>query len=57
MVSLPKSIFVGRETTEMGTYSAMILFNIDRNGILGVLEYFWLTGVISHQIKTHNEKS
>ena len=47
---VPKSTFVGRETIEMGTYSAVIHFNNGRNGILGILEYFGLTGIVLHQI-------
>ena len=47
---VPKSIFVGRETIEVGTYSAVIHFNNGRNGILGVLKYFWLIGVVLHLI-------
>ena len=44
---ITKTVFVGRETMEIGVNSAIIHFNDGRNGIFMVLEHFGLKGEIS----------
>ena len=50
---LSKTVFVGRETIEMGVNSAIIHFNDGRKGILKVLEHFGLKGQISKATTTN----
>ena len=54
---LPKTVFVGRETIEMGVNSAIIHFNDGRKGILKVLEQFGLKGQISKATATNLDNS
>ena len=44
---VPKTVFVARETVEMGAHSAVIHYNDGRKGVLNVLQYFGLQGSIS----------
>ena len=53
----PKTVFVDRETIEMGVNSAIIHFNDGRKGILKVLEHFGLKGEISKATATNLDNS
>ena len=44
---VPKTVFVAKETVEMGAHSAVIHYNDGRKGVLNVLQYFGLQGSIS----------
>ena len=54
---LPKTVFVGRETIEMGVNSAIIHFNDRHKGILKVLEHFGLKGQILKATATNLDNS
>ena len=54
---LSKTVFVGRETIEMGVNSAIIHFYDGRKGILKVLEHFGLKGQISKATATNLDSS
>ena len=43
---LPKTVFIGKESIEMGVNSAIIHFNDGRKGGMMVLEHFGLKGEI-----------
>ena len=52
-----KTVFVGRETIEMGVNSAIIHFNDGRKGMLKVLEHFGLKGQIVKVTATNLDNS
>ena len=54
---LPKTLFVGRESIEMGVNSAIIHFNDGRKGILKVLEHFGSKGQILKTTATNLDNS
>ena len=43
---VPKHTFVSKSTIEMGTYSAVLHYNDGANGVLEVLKYFGLSGIV-----------
>ena len=44
---VPKHTFVSKSTIEMGTYSAVLHYNDGANGVLEVLKYFGLSGIVT----------